>query len=329
GASTGEGARPRGGGDEEGPAAVGEQAAIEEAQGLVHEARRLVVLERHRLPHLRIGIAERVTAPGDRDVAVVGAGDAVLVHLPPGQVTHERDRADVAVGNGPRRAEELGNDSLRKGLCPEGAEDDLAEPGLDRQDRRLQHAEGRGAAQFHGGPEGRGDAEEGGHARRPAVLLAHLRRHQAEHAVDVVARHAAVVDRALRRFEAEAHGAHAGHLPEAREADAGDRVAAAQPGGIAHRRTYRRTYRGSASVALPTTLRSPVCVSVQMSQSTTRAPFSSRTAVTVPLHVMTSPGQVSFANRARNFRTWPTPAAFTRNSPRYPIDSIPCANTPG
>jgi hypothetical protein len=35
-------------------------------------------------------------------------------------------------------------------------------------------------------------------------------------------------------------------------------------------------------VALPTTLRSPACVSVQMSQSTSRTPSSSRTAVTVP-----------------------------------------------
>ena len=175
-------------GDDEGAAAVGEEAAVEEPQRLVHEARRLVVLERHRLLHLRVGIAQRVPPPGDGDVPVVGAGDAVLVHLPAREVAHEGDRADVAVRDGPRRAEELRDDALRAVLRPEGAQHDLAEAGLDRHDRGLHHADGGRAAHVHRRAEGRRDAEERRHARRPAVLLAHLRGHQAEHAVDGVAR---------------------------------------------------------------------------------------------------------------------------------------------
>jgi hypothetical protein len=45
----------------------------------------------------------------------------------------------------------------------------------------------------------RRDAEECRHTRRPAVLLAHDRRHEREDAVDRVARHAAVVDRRASR----------------------------------------------------------------------------------------------------------------------------------
>src|SRR5262249_2412839 len=56
------------------------------------------------------------------------------------------------------------------------------------------------------------------------------RRHQAEHAVDVVAGDAAVVDGALRRLEAEAHRAHPGYLAEPRQSDARHGVTVAQAG---------------------------------------------------------------------------------------------------
>ena len=63
-----------------------------------------------------------------------------------------------------------------------------------------------------------------------------------------------------------------GHLAEARQADAGDRVAVAQPRGVAH---------GSRAAAPGWRCRRPCArrsaFSVQMSQSTSRTPSSSRT----------------------------------------------------
>jgi hypothetical protein len=65
--------------------------------------------------------------------------------------------------------------------------------------------------------------------RNAATRDAHVRlgprtTERSQHAVDVVAADAAVVDRVLCRLEAEAHGADAGQLAEAREADARDGV---------------------------------------------------------------------------------------------------------
>src|SRR5439155_882825 len=142
--------------------------------------------------------------------------------------------------------------------------------------------------------EGWGDAEERGDARRPPVLLAHLWRHEDEHAVDLVARDAAVLDRPLRAPEAEAHGARAGDLAESGEPDPDDGVAITEARRVGH-----ASGRVRARSAAPTSFRSPSWFSIQISQSTRRAAPSSRTAVTRPRHLTTSPGQVSFASVSR------------------------------
>src|SRR5207244_1425494 len=67
-----------GAGHDEGSAAVREEAAVEETEGRVDQARILMVAERHRLPHLRVGIGRRVLSPLHGDVAVVRAPDPVL-----------------------------------------------------------------------------------------------------------------------------------------------------------------------------------------------------------------------------------------------------------
>src|SRR6185369_2188490 len=77
-------------------------------------------------------------------------------------------------------------------------------------------------------------------ARRPAVRLALRRGERDEHAVQVVASDAAVVDRVLGGFETEAHGARARELPEARQADARDGGAVAEPARVRHLQRERR-----------------------------------------------------------------------------------------
>src|SRR5439155_980751 len=95
------------------------------------------------------------------------------------------------------------------------------------------------------------------HARGPAVLLAHHRRHQGEDAVDRVARDAAVLDRAPGRLEREAHRARAGELPEARQTDAGDGVAVAEAGRVAHLRAREGERRAAEQLSLPRLVLAP------------------------------------------------------------------------
>src|SRR5262249_23798201 len=125
-------------------------------------------------------------------------------------------------------------------------------------------------------------------------------------------------------LEAEAHGARPGHLAEAREPDAGHGEPVAEGRRVGH-----ASGRVSARSAVPTSFRSPSWFSVQISHSASRSAPSSRTALTRPRQVTPSPGQVSFAKRAGKRRIDPTPPACTRNSPRYPMDSMPWAKTPG
>src|SRR5207237_9455396 len=81
------------------------------------------------------------------------------------------------------------------------------------------------------------------------------------------------------------------------------------------------------SVALPSTRRSPLSVSVCTSQSTSFRPFSSYLRVTTPRQVIVSPGQVILVKRTLKRLTLPAPALSTSIWARKPMLNMPCANT--
>src|SRR5262249_15612862 len=68
-------------GDDTRRAAVGLQAAVEQAEGRGHQPRVQVVLNRDRLLHQRARVLAGVLAAGDRHGAELLLGSAVLVHV--------------------------------------------------------------------------------------------------------------------------------------------------------------------------------------------------------------------------------------------------------
>ena len=227
------------------------RAAVEQAKRLDHPLRGEVLVEREGLALLRLGVHRGMPSPSDGHLPVGLVLPPEVVLLAALQVSHERDRADVAVGDLEVRAEELQHHAERHVLGGERAEHGVAVAGLDGGRRGGDHADGSGAAHVHRRAEGRLETELGGDARRPPVLLAHHRGHHDQHAVERGLVDAAVLDRPLRGFEGEAHGAGARHFTEAADADSRHRMAPADR----HRLTA--AFSSAPAVAISISLTSP------------------------------------------------------------------------
>ena len=90
--------RSFGGGDEHRDAAVGVTTAVQQAQRVDDHARRLVIVDRDRLPEPeRAGTHRRMLALYHRDRAEVARGGAVAMHVPPGVQRVRAARADETV----------------------------------------------------------------------------------------------------------------------------------------------------------------------------------------------------------------------------------------
>jgi hypothetical protein len=148
-------------GDDDRDAAVGHQAAIEEMQRLDHPARRVVVVERHRLAQLRARVHLRPRPLADRDRPQLVVGRPVQVHVPAQRhrVPGVR-RPVVAVGEAqavePRRVEAppavarlRDRAALAQRRVGVQARDDGRLAGGDRVRGVLEHRPGRRAERAH------------------------------------------------------------------------------------------------------------------------------------------------------------------------------------
>src|SRR5207248_1999305 len=84
-------------GDDAGRAAIGLQAAVEQAEGRGHQPRVQIVLHRERLLHQRARVLAGVLAAGDRHGAKLLLGGAVLVHValrPEGEALWRGEQAE-------------------------------------------------------------------------------------------------------------------------------------------------------------------------------------------------------------------------------------------
>ena len=99
-------ARALGRGDDHGDGAVGDQAAVEQVQRLDDPARRVVVVEGHRLAvHLRVRVQLRPRALADRDRPELVVRRAVEVHVPPARERVARVRRPVVAVREPQARE--------------------------------------------------------------------------------------------------------------------------------------------------------------------------------------------------------------------------------
>ena len=106
-------ARALGGDDEQGHRAVGLDAAIEEAEGIGHEAGGVVIGQRHRGAHDRTRVSHRVVPERDRHLAVVVVGRAVVDPVAHGDHRHLLEGGDEAVRHVPLvQPRELGLETL-------------------------------------------------------------------------------------------------------------------------------------------------------------------------------------------------------------------------
>ena len=74
--------RALGADDDDGAAGVGDQAAVEEVEGVGDPARREHVVDGDRIAHHRLRVEDRPLASGDGDLGELLVGGSVLVHVP-------------------------------------------------------------------------------------------------------------------------------------------------------------------------------------------------------------------------------------------------------
>ena len=157
-------------GHDHGARAVAVQAAIEQPERLDNHPRVKIVVERHRLLHGGVGIAQRVLAEGDRDGREIVAGRAVFVHVAPRAEGMLRRRAKVAELGTVLARPLIGGDQLillkptpcmraRPAVAAVTADHRCRETRLDRHDRHDDRKNLACAAVVDGRAEGRVDAE--------------------------------------------------------------------------------------------------------------------------------------------------------------------------
>jgi hypothetical protein len=220
-------ARALGGGDDEGAAGIGDQAAVQHAQRIGDGLRVQHLSQRDRLLHVRVGMQQRMGAGVDRDVRHLLARGAVHVHVALGDHgVVARDRAAVGlleVGMADSQQRRQGGVAREAGgaVLAGAYQDGLGLAGGDGFGRVLEHHRRTGAAGDHRGIEARLEAQ---------VFAQHRAEHEVrlgegiggEHAVDVRHLQAGVVQRALGGLGVQAQAGHVGNLADVGLADADD-----------------------------------------------------------------------------------------------------------
>jgi hypothetical protein len=208
-------------------AAVGHQRAVVAAQRIDDPGRGQVRVHRQRRAQLRVGVVRTVAAAGDRHRAEVLGPRAVLDHVPAVDHRVAGRRRQPAVGRVVAARPRVHGAVPAARVVRVAHQRDLALPGLDRHDRERQQCDVGRAALVPGTAEARRDAQRLGDLLAVHELVGR-RGHLDEHRVDHRFVDARVLERRAAGLDVQRHGIAPRQLAEARVADAGDHVAAAQ-----------------------------------------------------------------------------------------------------